>query len=144
MLDIWYRIRGPTVCTQESPFRQFHFSSKAIATHKLNDVTYMFPKQAAAVRHVLRKQRRKRKTRKHIHIYSSYAVLHSIPFLLCPFPKIIYYMGQKSIEYMRAIYMHELDTLTRASEKRNKSNLHRKSETCELKWRRPTHDICVL
>lgn len=66
--------------------RIHHFANSiplAFATHKLNDVTYMF--EAAAVRHVLRKQRRKRKNEKRTHMH------FSIPFLLCPFPKMIIY-----------------------------------------------------
>lgn len=73
---------GPTVCTQESPFRQFHSSSYSLRTN-LTMLHICF--EAAAVRHVLRKQRRKRKNEKRTHMH------FSIPFLRCPFPKIIMY-----------------------------------------------------
>lgn len=55
----------------------------ALATHKLNDVTYMWKQPLWDT--VLRKQRRKRKNEKRTHMH----LLH--PFLAVSIPKIMYY-----------------------------------------------------
>lgn len=74
-------MRGPP-CVYSRINHFANFIPLAIATHKLNDITYMFRRHCrCSVRHVLWKQKRKRKNEKRTHMHFSF------PFLLCPFPK---------------------------------------------------------
>lgn len=122
---------GPTMCvlvclcTQESPFRQFH--SSLLATHKLNDVPHSHIccvyvdtcYVSRSVRHVLRKQRErkrkgkiKRNKRTHMHF--------SIPFLRCPFRRL--YILRHGILALYAWYTY---TYTLRNESSNRPTIQR-------------------